>query len=157
MEADAGILLALTAEEEALLADALPSAPEEFDAPPATPRHEEIDLFALQREDEEIRRRTELAMASLGNERAELRALIADADGGENSAEAEADDAGRAARQREMDKQLAALTADLAAWQPDLDELCDPVSHLDDGAAGTAADVPFFLTAGAEEDAVVNK
>ena len=52
-----------------------------------------------------------------------------------------------------MDKQLAALTADLAAWQPDLDELCDPVSHLDDEAAGTAADVPFFLTAGAEEDA----
>ena len=53
--------------------------------------------------------------------------------------------AGRAARQRELDRKLAELTAELAAYEPDLDELCGPaLLHPEEPSPYDAT----FLTAG---------
>ena len=68
---------ALTAEEEALLAEALPSAPEEFSAGAESSDGLSMrDLAALEQEDAEIRRRTAAAMASLSSDLPELREML---------------------------------------------------------------------------------
>lgn len=131
----------LTAEEEALLAAAeLPSEysslPSEYSAgPSAVP---ELDWAALELEDQEIRRRTELAMESLNTDRAELRALLHADQAAAESSDAEDLDAGRAERQRELEHQLQVANAEVAAWQPSVDELCGPV-NTDVAAEATAS------------------
>ena len=52
-------------------------------------------------------------MASLNAERSEMRELLTNAGGSSAANDAEDDDAGRAARQREIDRQISAAAAEL--------------------------------------------
>ena len=144
--AAADVAATLSAEEEALLAEALPSAPEEHSLPSSLAEVAPYDLTSMEYEDRSIRERTARAMASLDSERAELREMLTP-----RGTDADAADAGRAARQRALDEALKEATAHLASWVPDLDSLCEPslesgsvLPDVSDGVGG----VGFFLTEG---------
>ena len=81
---------ALTAEEEALLTEAM-TPRFNIDAPSSSTQTDPVplDLDALMQEDEEIRRRTALAMASLNAERSEMRELLTNAGGSSAANDAE--------------------------------------------------------------------
>ena len=145
-DVDAAATLTLTEEEEALLAEALPSAPDGFGTPGAD--DDAFDFLARQQEDQAIRRRTEHALSLLVAERAELRELLAV---GAFTSDADKRDAGRAARQREVDRLLAEATAEVDAWQPHFADLCERESLLasaaDVGGSDIDSPAPFPLTA----------
>ena len=104
----------LTAEEEALLLADLPTLPEEFalplpPPPPAESSEVELDLLAMQLEDERLRKAMEARLCSFKADRAELREMMtsaADSSGGGADAAEFEEDAGRAARQRALDEAL---------------------------------------------------
>jgi hypothetical protein len=97
----------LTAEESALLLADLPTLPDEFalplPPPPAESSEVELDLLAMQLEDERLRKAMEARLCSFEADRAELREMMtsaADSSGGGADAAEFEEDAGRAARQR---------------------------------------------------------
>ena len=132
----------LTAEEEALLLADLPTLPDEFalpllPPPPAESSEVELDLLAMQLEDERLRKAMEARLCSFEADRAELREMMtsaADSSGGGADAAEFEEDAGRAARQRALDEALRHAQAELDAWEPDVNSLIDPMATEMGGA-----------------------
>ena len=144
--------ISLSADEEALLESEM--LPEEF-APPPLDSGLQLEFERLQQEDDVIRQRMEKAMASMAADRSELRAMLGDqqngGDGDDFSGEGgksdfDEPDAGRASRQKEIDRLLKEAEADLANWQPSLEELCGPVQSAPKNDI-SAGDSVFAFTA----------